>query len=87
MTNTETNDKAATVAEQGANTAPAKAASKKGASQKKGAPKSRHLTWLLASNGKGDRRNFCRLQHSVMCQILRIDHYRAFLHLSCYRFS
>jgi hypothetical protein len=42
---------------------------------------------LLASNGKGDRRNFCRLQHSVMCQILRIDHYRAFLHLSCYRFS
>lgn len=37
MTNAETNDKAAAVAEQGANVAPEKASSKKGASQKKGA--------------------------------------------------
>ena len=39
MTNAETNDKAAAVAEQGATVAPEKAPSKKGASQKKGAPK------------------------------------------------
>jgi hypothetical protein len=39
MTNAETTDKAAAVAEQGANIAPEKASSKKGASQKKGAPK------------------------------------------------
>jgi hypothetical protein len=39
MTNAETNDKAAAVAEQGAHAAPEKAPSKKGASQKKGAPK------------------------------------------------
>ena len=39
MTNAETNAKAATVAEQGAHVAPEKASSKKGASQKKGAPK------------------------------------------------
>jgi Protein of unknown function (DUF3489) len=39
MTNAETNDKAATVADQGAYVAPEKAPSKKGASQKKGAPK------------------------------------------------
>ena len=39
MTNTETPDKAATVAEQGAHVAPEKVPSKKGASQKKGAPK------------------------------------------------
>ena len=39
MTNAETNDKAAAVAEQGATAAPEKAPSKKGASQKKGAPK------------------------------------------------
>ena len=39
MTNAETNDKAATVAEQGAHVAPEKASSKKVASQKKGAPK------------------------------------------------
>jgi hypothetical protein len=41
MTNTETNDKAATVAEQGAHVAPEKAPSKKGASKKKGAPKAK----------------------------------------------
>jgi hypothetical protein len=41
MTNTETNDKAATVAEQAAHVAPAKPTSRKGASQKKGAPKGR----------------------------------------------
>jgi hypothetical protein len=40
MTNAETYDTAATVAEQGAHGAPEKAPSKKGASQKKGAPKS-----------------------------------------------
>ena len=40
MTN-ETNDKAATVAEQGAHVAPEKTSSKKGASQKKGAPKAK----------------------------------------------
>ena len=39
--NTETNDKAATVAEQGAHVAPEKAPSKKGATQRKGAPKGR----------------------------------------------
>ena len=39
MTNAETNDKAATGAEQGAHVAPAKAPSKKGATRKKGAPK------------------------------------------------
>jgi hypothetical protein len=39
MTNAETNEKAATVAEQGAHVAPENASSKKGASQKKGAPK------------------------------------------------
>ena len=39
MTNAETNDVAATVAEQGAHVAPAKASSKKAATQKKGAPK------------------------------------------------
>jgi hypothetical protein len=39
MTNAETNDKAATVADQGAHVAPAKGAQKKGASPKKGAPK------------------------------------------------
>ena len=38
MTKSETNDKAA-VAEQGAHVAPEKASSKRGASQKKGAPK------------------------------------------------
>ena len=37
--NTETNDTAAVVAEQGANVAPEKPSSKKGASTKKGAPK------------------------------------------------
>ena len=41
MTNTETNDKAANVAEQGAHVAPEKASSKKGASKKKGALKAR----------------------------------------------
>ena len=41
MTNAETNDKAAAVADQGANVAPEKAPSKKGASQKKGAPKAK----------------------------------------------
>jgi hypothetical protein len=41
MTNLETNDTADTVAPQSANVAPAKASSKKGASQKKGAPKAR----------------------------------------------
>ena len=41
MTNAETNDKAAAVAEQGATVAPEKAPSKKGASQKKGAPKAK----------------------------------------------
>ena len=41
MTNAETNDKAAAVAEQGANVAPEKAPSKKRASQKKGAPKAK----------------------------------------------
>jgi hypothetical protein len=41
MTNAETNDKAARVAEQGAHVAPEKAASKKGARQKKGAPKAK----------------------------------------------
>lgn len=39
MTNTEADDKAAAVAEQGAPVAPEKAASKKAATQKKGAPK------------------------------------------------
>jgi hypothetical protein len=39
MTNAEATDKAATVAEQGAHVAPVKASSKKGPSQKKGAPK------------------------------------------------
>ena len=37
--NTETNDKAANAAEQGAHVAPEKASSKKGATQKRGAPK------------------------------------------------
>ena len=41
MTNAETNDKAAAVAEQGAHVAPEKAPAKKGASQKKGAPKAK----------------------------------------------
>jgi hypothetical protein len=41
MTNTETNDKAAAVAEQGAHVAPEKVSSKKGATQKKGAPKAK----------------------------------------------
>jgi hypothetical protein len=41
MTNAETNDKAAAVAEPGAQVAPEKAPSKKGASQKKGAPKAK----------------------------------------------
>ena len=41
MKTEETNDKAATVAEQGAHVAPAKAPSKKGASQKKSAPKAK----------------------------------------------
>jgi hypothetical protein len=41
MTNAETNDKAAAVAEQGATVAPEKAPSKKGASHKKGAPKAK----------------------------------------------
>lgn len=41
MTNTETDDKAAAVAEQGATVAPEKAPSKKGASQKKGTPKAK----------------------------------------------
>jgi hypothetical protein len=44
MTNAETTNKAATVAEQGAHVAPAKASSKKGASQKKGAPKAKQST-------------------------------------------
>jgi hypothetical protein len=39
MTNAETNDKAATAAEQGAHVVPAKAPSKKGARGKKSAPK------------------------------------------------
>ena len=38
---TETNDKAATVADQGAHVAPEKVPSKKGAGQKKGAPKAK----------------------------------------------
>lgn len=41
MTNTETNDSTATVAEQGANVTPAKTRSKKSASQKKRLPKAR----------------------------------------------
>jgi hypothetical protein len=44
MTNAETNDKAATVAEQGAHVAPSKAPSEKGASRKKGAPKAKKST-------------------------------------------
>jgi hypothetical protein len=41
MTNAETNDTAATGAEQGAHGAPEKATSKKGATQKKGTPKAK----------------------------------------------
>jgi hypothetical protein len=41
MTNAEINDKAAAAAEQGATVAPEKAPSKKGGSQKKGAPKAK----------------------------------------------
>ena len=41
MTNAETTDKSAAVAEQGANVAPGKASSKKGASQKMDAPKAK----------------------------------------------
>ena len=41
MTNTETNDRAATAAEQGVPAAPEKPTSKKGASKKKGAPKAK----------------------------------------------
>ncbi len=41
MTNTETTDKAAAIAAQGAHVAPEKAASKKAASKKKGAPKAK----------------------------------------------
>ena len=41
MTNTEINDKVATVAEQGAHTTPAKPAPRKGASKTKGAPKAK----------------------------------------------
>src|SRR2546422_3097215 len=41
MTNAETNDKAATVAAQGAHVPPEKALSKKGDSKKKGAPKAK----------------------------------------------
>ena len=41
MTNPETNDKAASVAEQGAHVAPETAPTKKGASKKKGAPKAK----------------------------------------------
>ena len=41
MNNVETNDKDAAVAAQGAHVAPEKASSKKGASQKKGAPKAK----------------------------------------------
>jgi hypothetical protein len=41
MTNAETNDKAATAAEQAAHVAPAKPASRKGASKTKGAPKAK----------------------------------------------
>jgi hypothetical protein len=41
MTNSETSDKAAGVAEQGAHVAPEKASPKKGASKKKGAPKAK----------------------------------------------
>ena len=41
MTNAETTDKAANVAEQGAHVAPVKVSSKKGTSQKKGAPKAK----------------------------------------------
>jgi hypothetical protein len=41
MTNAETNDKAAAVAEQGAHVAPEKPSSKKGAGKKKGAPKAK----------------------------------------------
>ena len=48
MTNAETTDKAAAVAEQGANVAPEKAPSKKAASQKKGAPKAKKSTKAAA---------------------------------------
>jgi hypothetical protein len=41
MTNAGTNDKAATLAEQGAHVAPEKAPSKKGATRKQGAPKAK----------------------------------------------
>ena len=41
MSNAETNEKAATVAEQGAHVAPEKTSSKKGASPKKGTPKAK----------------------------------------------
>ena len=41
MTNTETSDKAAPLAEQGAHVAPEKASSKKSATKKRGAPKAK----------------------------------------------
>lgn len=52
MNNAETNDKAAAVAEQGANVAPQKAPSKKGASQKKGAPTARKTAADAAAKKK-----------------------------------
>jgi hypothetical protein len=54
MTNAETNDKAATAAEQGANAAPAKAPSKKGASRKNSAPKAKKSA-KSAKAAKGQR--------------------------------
>jgi hypothetical protein len=56
MTNAETNDKAATVAEQGAHDGPKKPYSKKGATRKKSAPKSQKTAMRVKANSASNSR-------------------------------
>jgi len=69
MTNAETNDKAAAVAEQGAQAAPEKAPSKKGASHKKGAPKKQAKASRKAA-GKSERKATAPCAESKGAKIL-----------------
>jgi Protein of unknown function (DUF3489) len=55
MTNTETNDRAANVAEEGAHVAPQKASPKKGASKKKSAPKAKKSAKASKKEAKAPR--------------------------------